>query len=92
LYATIGKVGSVKILAAIGASIDAISGAGKDEVGIVRMRKDTKLRDFGRSIWTIPTSTVIRLNSLAERLSWSRSWSSDRRQSYCNCRRDLLRS
>ena len=46
LHAAVGKVGTAEILTAIGTSIDAIGGAGKDEIGIVRMHKDGKCFDL----------------------------------------------
>jgi hypothetical protein len=43
-------------LAAIGASIDAICGAGKDEIGIVRMHKNGKCFDLAQRVF--PVSAV----------------------------------
>ena len=43
----------MEILAAIGTSIDAIGGAGKDEIGIVRMHKDGKCFDLVQRMFPI---------------------------------------
>jgi hypothetical protein len=56
LHAAVGKVGTAEILAAIGASIHAICGAGKDEIRIVRMHKNGKCFDLAQRVF--PVSAV----------------------------------
>ena len=43
MHAAVGKVGAAEILAAIGASIDAISGTREDEIGIPRVDEDVNV-------------------------------------------------
>src|SRR5262249_16177993 len=49
------KVGAAEILAAIGASIDAIDGARKDEIGIARVHEDGKCFDLAQRVFPVAT-------------------------------------
>ena len=55
LHAAVGKVGAAEILAAIGASIDAIGGASKDEIGIARVHEDGKRFDLAQRMFPVAT-------------------------------------
>jgi hypothetical protein len=53
LHAVVGKVGAAELLAAIGASIDAIGGARKDEIGIARVHEDGKCFDLAQRVFPV---------------------------------------
>src|SRR5262245_50649936 len=55
MRAAIGKVGAAEILAAIGASIDAIGGDRKDEIGIARVHEDGKCFDLAQRMFPVAT-------------------------------------
>ena len=55
MHAAVGKVGAAEILAAISASIDAIGGAGEDEIGIVRVHEDGKCFDLAQRVFPVAT-------------------------------------
>jgi len=53
LHAAVGKVGAGKLLAAISASINAIGGAGEDEIGIARVHKDGKCFNLAQRMFPV---------------------------------------
>jgi len=53
LHAAVGKVGAAEIPAAIGASIDSISGAGKDQIGIARVHKHGECFELAQHVFPV---------------------------------------
>jgi hypothetical protein len=77
LYAAVGKVGAAEILDPIGASIDAIGRARKDQIGIARVHEDGKCFDLAERVFPVAAVCCVAAKHAGETALFARVITAD---------------